>query len=85
MRGSGNTTLDTWKFILDWALSHKGNTPSLRQIARGCGFSQDTAHAHQHKLIEMGMLVKIDTEVCVARLRVSAPKNIYDLPGVSNG
>lgn len=84
MRGSGHTTIDTWRFILDWALSHKGNTPSMRQIAKGCDFSQDTAHVHVHILIAQGVLRQIDGDLCIVKLRVSAPKDIYDLPGVKN-
>lgn len=84
MRWSGHTTLDIYRYIVDWALSHKGNTPSLRQIAAGCGFSVDTAHNHVRILIEEGALRRIDGDLCVARLRVSAPVDIYELHGGKN-
>lgn len=79
MASTGFATFDTYRFIIDYTLSHKGNTPSMRQIAKGCGFSQDTSHAHVHVLIGMGLLEKIDNELCVARIAVVAPDNIYDL------
>lgn len=79
MSNTGFATVDTYRFIADWALAHKGNTPSLRQIAQGCGFSGATAHYHIQVLIKQGLLERIDGALCVVRLQIIAPDNIYDM------
>lgn len=76
--GTGFPTVDTYTFIVNFALAHKGNTPSQRQIGEGCGFSGATAHYHIHALMEQGLLERIDGELCVARLKITAPDDIYD-------
>lgn len=78
MTSSGFATVDTYRFIVNFALTHKGNTPSQRQIGEGCGFSGATAHYHIHALMEQKLLERIDGELCVARIKVTAPDDIYD-------
>lgn len=78
-RQTGFRTVDTYRFIVDWALAHKGNTPSLREIGNGCDFSNATAHHHVQVLIGLGLLQSIDGQLCVTRLVVIAPQNIYDM------
>lgn len=75
---SGFLTVDVYHFIVQWALAHKGNTPSQRQIGEGCGFSGATAHYHIHALMDQGLLERIDGELCVARIKITAPDDIYD-------
>lgn len=79
---SGFATIDTYQFIVNWALAHKGNTPSQSQIGLGCGFSGATAHYHIHVLMEQGLLERIDGELCVTRLQVSVPLDIHDMRSV---
>lgn len=79
INSTGFTTLDCYHFVVQWALTHKGNTPSQRQIARGCGFSNATAHYHTQILIERNLLARIDGELCVTRGTFSVPPNIFDL------
>lgn len=64
---TGFSTVDTYNFILAWAIAHKGNTPSQRQVAKGCGFSGATAHACKLALIKEGLLEIIDGVLCVVR------------------
>lgn len=76
---SGFATLDTYHFILNWGLAHKGNTPSQRQISAGCGFSNATAHHHKRVLIEQGLLEIIDGELCIVRSTFTLPPNAYEV------
>lgn len=64
---TGFSTVDTYNFILAYAIAHKGNTPSQRQVAKGCGFSGATAHACKLALIKEGLLEIIDGTLCIAR------------------
>lgn len=64
---TGFSTIDTYNFVLDWSIAHKGNTPSQRQVANGCGFSGATAHSCINALIKEGLLERIDGTLCVVR------------------
>lgn len=76
---TGNTTMDVYNVILDWATKHKGNTPSQRQIAKTCGFAQTTALYHIHILIKHGLLSYVDGELCVERSTFTLDGNALDL------
>lgn len=76
---TGFATIDCYHFILQWAIAHKGNTPSLRQIAAGCNFSGATAHYHKQVLIKQGLLEIIDGELCVVRAKFTLPDNAYEM------
>lgn len=78
-KGTGFATIDTYHFILQWALEHKGNTPSQRQIAAGCGFSNATAHYHTNDLINKGLLERKDGELCVVRGTFAIPENAFEI------
>ena len=75
---SGFATLDTYRYIVDWALGHKGNTPSQRQIAAGVGFSHATAHYHIQQLIEKGLLERRDGALCITHAEVSVPYTAFN-------
>lgn len=64
---TGYSVADCYNFIVSWALAHKGNTPSQRQIATSCGFSSATAYNCIKVLIKQGMLERVDGELCVVR------------------
>lgn len=76
---TGNTTLDVYNFILEWATKHKGNTPSQRQIATALGCVQTTALYHIHKLIDHGVLSYVDGELCIERSTFTLDNNALDL------
>lgn len=75
---SGFATHDTYKYIVDWALQHKGNTPSHRQIAAGCGFSHATAHYHIQQLIDKGLLERLDGALCISHAEISVPYTAFN-------
>lgn len=79
---TGFLSIDTYHYIINYALTHKGNTPSQRQIASGCGFSNATAHYHTQILISQGLLERIDGELCVSRGIFSVPPNIFDIADI---
>lgn len=64
---TGFSTVDSYNFILAWSIAHKGNTPSQREIAKGCGFSSATAHSCVGALIKEGLLQRIDGTLCIVR------------------
>lgn len=76
---TGLPTLDIYHFIVDWAMAHRGNTPSQRQIADGLDVAQSTAHYHIHILVGMGLLEQIDGELCVARGVFTMKDPMYDM------
>lgn len=71
-------TVKTYHFILDWAVAHKGNTPTQRQIAAGCGYTQATAHNHIGVLIEANILEYIDNHLCIVRSQFTVSDNAYE-------
>lgn len=79
MSKSGFPAADTYRFIVDWAIAHKGNTPSLKQIGDALGVAPATVFYHVRALVERGVLERIDGDLCVTRLIVTAPDNIYYL------
>ena len=75
---TGFHTLDTYRFIVDWALEHGGNTPTQRQIAAGCGFSHATAHYQIQQLIQKGLLERRDGALCIVHAEVAVPYSAYN-------
>lgn len=80
MSTTGFSVLDTYNFICDYAVAHKGNTPSQRLIAANCGFSSATAHSCVSALIKEGLLERIDGAVCVVRADFTLQPNARNFP-----
>ena len=75
---TGFTTLDVYKFIVKWAMEHKGNTPSQRQIAAAIGVAGSTVHYHTQTLISQGLLERLDGELCVVRAQFDTEPDVFD-------
>src|SRR6187455_857053 len=78
-RPTGHTTIDVYRFIVDWALKHKGNTPSQREIGRACDISGSTAQYHTELLVGKKLLARIDGELCVMRSDFMLHSDAYNL------
>lgn len=77
-QNTGFAAMDVYKFIVKWAQSHKGNTPSLNQVARGCNLTSPTVHYHIQNLIKAGLLERIDGHLCVIRSSFVVHNHVYD-------
>lgn len=66
-RNSGFSTADVYNYILEWANSHQGNTPTQRQIAQAVGIASGSAHHHKMVLVKQGLLKIVDGALCVVK------------------
>ena len=65
---------DVYNCIIRYKICHDGNTPTLLELAGDLGLSGPSAAKYWvDKLIESGLLLKIDKKICVAGGRYVAP------------
>lgn len=70
---TGYTVMDTYNFIINYAKTHGGNSPSYGKIAAGCGFSKPTAFASVKQLVTAGLLEQRDGEIIIAGANLLVP------------